>query len=160
MISLILTILFVNIQSQDNHEKEKGKNSTDSPGKPSWKVGLGRRDSITASRADANNSLPAPFINLTALKTNFVNHGFSVKDLVVLSGGHTLGLARCLTFRAHIYNDSDFDASFAKSLQSKCPISGNDDLLAPLTFKLLPISIIYTSKTYWLKRVFFILTRS
>ncbi|CAJ1857475.1 unnamed protein product [Sphenostylis stenocarpa] len=101
-------------------------------GGPSWKVDLGRRDSITASRADANNSIPAPFLNLTALKTNFANQGLSVKDLVVLSGGHTIGLARCLTFRAHIYNDSDIDASFSKSLHSKCPISGNDDSLAPL----------------------------
>ncbi|KAG4934830.1 hypothetical protein JHK85_049749 [Glycine max] len=47
-------------------------------------------------------------------------------------GGHTIGLARCVTFRDHIYNDSDIDASFAKSLQSKCPRSGNDDLLEPL----------------------------
>ncbi|BAT86488.1 Peroxidase 4 [Vigna angularis] len=104
-------------------------------GGPSWKVGLGRRDSITASRADANNSIPAPFLNLTDLKTNFANHGLSVKNLVALSGAHTLGLARCLTFRAHIFNDSNIDASFAKSLQSKCPISGNDDLLAPLDLR-------------------------
>ncbi|RDX97157.1 Peroxidase 4, partial [Mucuna pruriens] len=101
-------------------------------GGPSWKVGLGRRDSTTASRADANNSLPAPFLNLRALKTNFGNHGLSVNDLVALSGGHTIGLARCVQFRAHIYNDSDIDASFAKSLQSKCPRRGNDNLLAPL----------------------------
>ncbi|XP_020237242.1 peroxidase P7 [Cajanus cajan] len=101
-------------------------------GGPSWKVSLGRRDSITASRADANNSIPSPLLNLTALKTSFSNQGLSVKDLVALSGGHTIGLARCLTFRGHIYNDSDIDASFAKSLQSKCPRSGNDDSLAPL----------------------------
>lgn len=55
-------------------------------GGPSWEVGLGRRDSIAASRADANNSIPAPFLNLTDLKTNFANHGLSVKNLVALSG--------------------------------------------------------------------------
>ncbi|KAK7305949.1 hypothetical protein VNO77_43862 [Canavalia gladiata] len=101
-------------------------------GGPSWKVGLGRRDSTTASRADANNSIPAPSLNLSALETNFANQGLSVKDLVALSGGHTIGLARCVQFRAHIYNDSDIDASFAKSLQSKCPRRGNDNLLKPL----------------------------
>ncbi|KAL2332809.1 hypothetical protein Fmac_014022 [Flemingia macrophylla] len=101
-------------------------------GGPSWKVGLGRRDSTTASRADANNSIPAPVLNLTALKTSFANQGLSVKDLVALSGGHTIGLARCITFRGHIYNDTDINASFAQSLQSKCPRSGNDDLLEPL----------------------------
>jgi len=55
-------------------------------GGPSWDVGLGRRDSITASRADANKSIPAPFLNLGALKTNFANQGLSVTDLVALSG--------------------------------------------------------------------------
>lgn len=101
-------------------------------GGPSWKVGLGRRDSTTASRADANNSIPAPTFNLTALKTNFADHGLSVKNLVALSGGHTIGLARCTTFRGHIYNDSNIDASFAKSLQNECPRRGNDNVLAPL----------------------------
>ncbi|KAH1152824.1 hypothetical protein GLYMA_18G021800v4 [Glycine max] len=56
----------------------------------------------------------------------------AARDSVVYERGHTIGLARCVTFRDHIYNDSDIDASFAKSLQSKCPRSGNDDLLEPL----------------------------
>ncbi|KAK2366112.1 CBL-interacting protein kinase [Trifolium repens] len=33
----------------------------------------------------ANNSIPAHFLNLSALKTNFANQGLSVKDLVALS---------------------------------------------------------------------------
>ncbi|WJX32523.1 peroxidase [Trifolium repens] len=101
-------------------------------GGPSWKVGLGRRDSITASRSDANNSIPAPSLNRNALETNFANQGLSVIDLVALSGAHTIGLARCVSFRAHIYNDSNINASFAKSLQSKCPRSGNDNVHEPL----------------------------
>ncbi|KAK2442195.1 peroxidase P7 [Trifolium repens] len=101
-------------------------------GGPSWKVGLGRRDSITASRSDANNSIPAPSLNRNALETNFANQGLSVIDLVALSGAHTIGLARCVNFRAHIYNDSNINASFAKSLQSKCPRSGNDNVHEPL----------------------------
>ncbi|KAI4306923.1 hypothetical protein L6164_030163 [Bauhinia variegata] len=101
-------------------------------GGPAWEVGLGRRDSTTASRSAANTSIPAPSLNLSALISNFANHGLSVKDLVALSGSHTIGLARCTSFRPHIYNDSNIDASFAKSLQSKCPRSGNDNVLAPL----------------------------
>ncbi|XP_028782291.1 peroxidase P7 [Neltuma alba] len=104
-------------------------------GGPSWEVPLGRRDSTTASRLAANNSIPAPFLSLTALKSNFAGHGLSVKDLVVLSGAHTIGLARCVQFRAHIYNDSNIEASFARSLQSKCPRRGNDNVLAPLDFQ-------------------------
>ncbi|CAJ1971080.1 unnamed protein product [Sphenostylis stenocarpa] len=101
-------------------------------GGPSWEVGLGRRDSTTASRIDANNSIPAPFLSLTALTNNFANQGLSVTDLVALSGAHTIGLAQCKNFRAHIYNDSNVDPSYRKFLQSKCPRSGNDNTLEPL----------------------------
>ncbi|XP_058781909.1 peroxidase P7-like [Vicia villosa] len=104
-------------------------------GGPSWEVGLGRRDSITASRADANKSIPAPSLNLDQLKSNFANQGLSEKNLVALSGAHTIGLARCTQFRAHIYNDSNIDPSFAKSLQRKCPRTGNDNLHQPLDFQ-------------------------
>nr|AFK49124.1 unknown [Lotus japonicus] len=101
-------------------------------GGPSWEVGLGRRDSTTASRGTANNTIPGPFLSLSGLITNFANQGLSVTDLVALSGAHTIGLAQCKNFRAHIYNDSNIDASYAKFLKSKCPRSGNDDLNEPL----------------------------
>ncbi|MBA0664985.1 hypothetical protein Goklo_004913 [Gossypium klotzschianum] len=116
------------------------RDSTVVLGGPSWKVKLGRRDSITASRADANKFIPAPSFTLSALKSNFHAQGLSLKDLVTLSGAHTIGLARCTTFRAHIYNDSNIDPSFAKSLQHKCPRTGKDnihrrlDLRTPISF--------------------------
>ncbi|GAV62470.1 peroxidase domain-containing protein [Cephalotus follicularis] len=101
-------------------------------GGPSWKVGLGRRDSLTASRALANTSIPPPTSNLSALITSFAAQNLSVKDLVALSGSHTIGLARCTSFRGRIYNDSNIHSSFATSLQSNCPRSGNDNVLANL----------------------------
>ncbi|KAL1348203.1 peroxidase 4 isoform X2 [Arachis hypogaea] len=101
-------------------------------GGPSWEVGLGRRDSTTASRLDANNSIPAPSFSLSTLKQNFANQGLSEKDLVALSGAHTIGLAQCRLFRPHIYNDTNIDASYAKFLRSKCPRTGKDRLLEPL----------------------------
>ncbi|XP_027330069.1 peroxidase P7-like [Abrus precatorius] len=101
-------------------------------GGPSWEVGLGRRDSTTASRKDANDSIPAPFLSLSALIKNFANQGLSVTDLVALSGAHTIGLAQCRNFLAHIYNDSNVEPSYRKFLQSKCPRSGNDENLEPL----------------------------
>lgn len=48
------------------------------------------------------------------------------------AGSHTIGLARCTSFRSHIYNDSNIDPSFANSLRRVCPRSGNDSVLAPL----------------------------
>lgn len=55
-------------------------------GGPSWEVPLGRRDSTTANFNAANNDIPPPTSNLTALISSFANQGLSVKDLVALSG--------------------------------------------------------------------------
>ncbi|XP_061349037.1 peroxidase RIP1-like isoform X2 [Gastrolobium bilobum] len=101
-------------------------------GGPTWKVRLGRRDSTTASRDDANADIPAPFFSLSQLITNFQNHGLDEKDLVVLAGAHTIGFARCVTFRDHIYNDSNINLYFAKALKYICPKNGGDFNLAPL----------------------------
>ncbi|XVF00320.1 hypothetical protein REPUB_Repub03eG0274700 [Reevesia pubescens] len=110
------------------------RDSTVLLGGPSWKVKLGRRDSTTASRAAANTSIPGPNFNISALRSSFAAQGLKLEDLVALSGSHTIGQARCPTFRTHIYNDTNIDPSFAKSLQRKCPIKGNDKVPQPLDF--------------------------
>uniref|UniRef100_A0ACD5WSM3 Uncharacterized protein n=1 Tax=Avena sativa TaxID=4498 RepID=A0ACD5WSM3_AVESA len=48
---------------------------------------------------------------------------------------HTIGLARCTTFRDRIYNDSNIDASFANQQQQMCPQSGDDSSLVPMDVK-------------------------
>lgn len=47
-------------------------------------------------------------------------------------GSHTIGQARCASFRDRIYNEKNINASFAASLQENCPQSGGDSNLAPL----------------------------
>nr|AGF25269.1 peroxidase 2 [Pyrus communis] len=108
------------------------RDSTVHLGGPSWKVGLGRRDSTTASRSAANTSIPPPTSNVSALISSFSAHGLSLRDLVALSGSHTIGLARCTSFRSRIYNDSAINATFASSLHRICPRSGNNNNLARL----------------------------
>ncbi|GAB4832026.1 hypothetical protein Ancab_006043 [Ancistrocladus abbreviatus] len=49
-----------------------------------------------------------------------------------MEGGHTIGFARCTPFRAHIYNNTNIDPSFANSLKKICPLSGNDNVLQGL----------------------------
>ncbi|URE48201.1 Cationic peroxidase 1 [Musa troglodytarum] len=92
-------------------------------GGPSWTVQLGRRDSTTASFSSANSDIPRPDFNLTDLISAFSNKGLATTDMVALSGAHTVGQARCTTFRARIYNDTDIDSSLAASLRSSCPSS-------------------------------------
>nr|KYP34458.1 Cationic peroxidase 1 [Cajanus cajan] len=101
-------------------------------GGPTWTVGLGRRDSTTASLSAANSDLPAPFLNLDGILTAFANKNFTANETVALSGAHTIGKARCTTFRSRIYDDTNIDSSFATSLKANCPQTGGDDNLSQL----------------------------
>ncbi|KAL3653418.1 hypothetical protein CASFOL_003099 [Castilleja foliolosa] len=94
-------------------------------------LGLGRRDARTASQAAANKSLPAPTLDLNGLISSFKNVGLSKHDLIVLSGAHTIGQARCISFKNRVYNETKtktIDNTFAQTLQNYCPSkSGKGD---------------------------------
>ncbi|MBA0786940.1 hypothetical protein Gotri_027439 [Gossypium trilobum] len=100
-------------------------------GGPTWKVRLGRRDSTTASRALADSVLPSASMDLPALISNFKNQGLNTRDLVALSGGHTIGLSQCVIFRNRIYNATNIDPTFAKERRVTCPRTGGNTNLAP-----------------------------
>ncbi|EEF40503.1 lignin-forming anionic peroxidase [Ricinus communis] len=102
-------------------------------GGPSWTVMLGRRDSTTASRTLANSELPSFKDGLDRLISRFQSKGLSARDMVALSGAHTLGQAQCFTFRDRIYsNGTEIDAGFASTRKRSCPAVGGDANLAPL----------------------------
>ncbi|KAH7570761.1 hypothetical protein JRO89_XS05G0179400 [Xanthoceras sorbifolium] len=104
-------------------------------GGPTWKVKLGRRDSSTAnlSLAQVESNLPSFRASLKTLISLFNRKGLSAKDMVALSGSHTISQASCVTFRNRIYNNqSDIDAGFAATRRRSCPINGGDGNLAPL----------------------------
>ncbi|XP_078431718.1 peroxidase P7-like [Wolffia australiana] len=101
-------------------------------GGPSWTVPLGRRDARTASQSAANSNLPLASSSLSTLITSFQNQGLNLRDLVALSGAHTFGLARCVTFRNRIYNDTNIQPAFAATRRATCPQSGGAGDLAPL----------------------------
>lgn len=101
-------------------------------GKQYWyQVRLGRRDARSASQAAANSNLPPPFLNFTQLLPAFQAQGLDLKDLVALSGGHSIGLARCSSFQARISGDTNINPKFAATLQKTCNVGGNSSL-APL----------------------------
>ncbi|XWS49215.1 hypothetical protein CRYUN_Cryun13aG0144500 [Craigia yunnanensis] len=113
-----------------------------SRGGPRWKVWLGRKDSLKASLDGANQFIPAPNSSLESLIANFNQHGLDIEDLVALSGSHTLGKARCLSFRQRVYDiniEEKYDKykryrTFRRILRSICPNSGRDNAIAPLDF--------------------------
>ncbi|CAN4096685.1 unnamed protein product [Withania somnifera] len=82
---------------------------------PYWNVPLGRRDGRVSIMLEALFNLPAPFANITTLKAQFASLGLNAKDLVVLSGGHTIGNAHCFTFMNRI--GSTFFKDFAESME-------------------------------------------
>ncbi|GLT97768.1 hypothetical protein SLE2022_153170 [Rubroshorea leprosula] len=101
-------------------------------GGPTWTVKLGRRDSTTASRSLAESNLPRFTDSLERLTSLFGSKGLSARDMVALSGSHTIGQAQCLTFRDRIYNATDIDAGFASTRRRGCPANQGDTNLAPL----------------------------
>ncbi|GJN06396.1 hypothetical protein PR202_gb27062 [Eleusine coracana subsp. coracana] len=101
-------------------------------GGPSWKVALGRHDARTASIDAVVNNLPSPGSDVATLVSKFGAKGLDARDLTALSGAHTVGRARCVNFRDHIYGDPTADAAFAAALRGVCPRAGGDGNLAPL----------------------------
>jgi len=103
-------------------------------GGPTWTVDLGRRDSTTANEALANSALPAPSSNIADLTNSFGPKGFTLTDIVALSGAHTIGQAQCQNFRERIYNETNINSGFATALKANCPrpAGSGDGNLAPL----------------------------
>ncbi|GAU45043.1 hypothetical protein TSUD_198310 [Trifolium subterraneum] len=106
---------------------------------------MGRKDSIIASKEGANNNIPGPNSTVDMLVAKFENVGLTLQDMVALSGAHTIGKARCSTFRSRLQSNGVSDgpfvnAEFVASLQQLC--SGQDnrnriahlDLATPATF--------------------------
>ncbi|KAH7844505.1 hypothetical protein Vadar_028789 [Vaccinium darrowii] len=97
-------------------------------------TGPERRDNRKPSRRKHPNPLPilrppGPHLRLRRQRPT------SAHDMTALSGGHTIGFARCTTFRSRIYNDTNIDPNFAARRRTTCPSfagGSGDDSLAPL----------------------------
>ncbi|CAN6483662.1 unnamed protein product [Victoria cruziana] len=102
-------------------------------GGPTYEVPLGRRDTNTTFKDDAN-VLPPPSADLDELVDRFGKKGFSMREMVALSGAHTVGFARCSVFRERIYNETNIDPDFATIRRRICPSTEGeeDNNLAPL----------------------------
>ncbi|KAF8670540.1 hypothetical protein HU200_050564 [Digitaria exilis] len=105
-------------------------------GGPSWNVRLGRLDARIASRDAANANLPGPGSSLSSLLDAFQRKGLSARDMTALSGAHTVGRARCATFRGRAGGGANgsggevINATYAAELRGAC--GGGDGAVAPL----------------------------
>lgn len=110
-------------------------------GGPNWVVPLGRRDSLDASLSGSNYNIPAPNNTFQTILTKFKLKGLDLVDLVALSGSHTIGDARCTSFRQRLYNqsgngqpDNTLNQVYAAELRTRCPQSGGDQNLFNLDY--------------------------
>ncbi|CAI9108829.1 OLC1v1008526C4 [Oldenlandia corymbosa var. corymbosa] len=100
-------------------------------GGPYYDIPKGRKDGRISKIMDTIN-LPAPSLNSSELIKMFGQHGFTAQEMVALSGAHTLGVARCSSFKQRLSNfdsthdvDPTIDAQFLKTLSKTC--SGGDN---------------------------------
>ncbi|KAJ4966494.1 hypothetical protein NE237_018343 [Protea cynaroides] len=115
------------------------RGSTVLSGGPYWELPLGRKDSKTASLNGSNRNIPPPNSTLQNLIQLFNRQGLDEIDLVTLSGSHTIGMARCVTFKQRLYNqngnnqpDETLERTYYHGLTSVCPKSGGDNIISPL----------------------------
>ncbi|GKC85842.1 peroxidase 9, partial [Tanacetum coccineum] len=117
------------------------RGSTVLSGGPNWELPLGRRDATQANFKESNNNLPPPNSTIQNLITLFRRQGLDEVDLVSLSGAHTIGMARCTSFKQRLYNqdgnnqpDSTLERTYSNGLKEICPKTGGDGNISPLDF--------------------------
>ncbi|XP_058759248.1 peroxidase N-like [Vicia villosa] len=96
-------------------------------GGPFWYVQLGRRDGLVSNKTLANLAIPSPFDTLENITSKFDNVGLNLKDVVTLSGAHTIGRARCTFFSNRLFNfsgteepDNSLESEMLFDLQNLC----------------------------------------
>ncbi|CAA7391559.1 unnamed protein product [Spirodela intermedia] len=100
-----------------------------------YDVPAGRRDGRVSLSSETFTNLPPPTFNLDQLTQNFASKGLTQEDMVILSGAHTIGDARCSSITSRLYNfnstgkaDPSLDPAYAAKLKKKCPptsVNGN-----------------------------------
>ncbi|CAN0923204.1 Peroxidase 59 [Linum grandiflorum] len=91
-------------------------------------------DSIkTAVENQCSGVVSCPFDNLTLIVTKFAAVGLDdISDVISLSGGHTIGQAKCATFSNRLVNfsqtgspDPTMESNLVTELQALCPATGD-----------------------------------
>ncbi|KAK2365694.1 Peroxidase superfamily protein [Trifolium repens] len=108
-------------------------------GGPHFNVYLGRRDGRTSVSTAVNNFLPKPTMPMSQIIDIFAKRGFTVEEMVALSGAHTVGFSHCSEFTADIYNNSSnsgggggssYNPRFIEGLRKACGDYKNNPTLS------------------------------
>ncbi|RCV21024.1 hypothetical protein SEVIR_4G105000v4 [Setaria viridis] len=112
-------------------------------GGPFYPLRLGRKDALASSSAAPDAELPLANSTVPRLVAMFAAKGFTVQELVALSGAHTLGFAHCAEFADRIFrrgnkgggaapapHDPAMNPAYAKGLHDACRNYQRDPTIA------------------------------
>ncbi|CAI9767422.1 unnamed protein product [Fraxinus pennsylvanica] len=98
-----------------------------------YDVPAGRRDGRVSLSSEVLQELPPPFFNAKQLEDNFKRKGFSLDEMVTLSGAHSIGVSHCSSFSSRLYSfntthpqDPSLDSAYAAFLKTRCPSPANN----------------------------------
>ncbi|XP_061371521.1 peroxidase 31 [Gastrolobium bilobum] len=117
-------------------------------GGPYYSVFLGRRDGRVSLSSAVDGHLPKPAMPMSQIVEIFTKRGFSVEEMVALSGAHTVGFSHCTEFTSDIYNNtssssssSQYNPRFVEGLRKACAdyqknptLSVFNDIMTPNKF--------------------------
>jgi len=102
-----------------------------------YQVPAGRRDGAVSRASDTNGNLPPPTANVAQLTQMFGAKGLTQRDMVALSGAHTIGSSHCSSFSGRLARsgttaggqDPTMDPAYVAQLARQCPAQGGDPLV-------------------------------
>ncbi|KEH16184.1 putative peroxidase [Medicago truncatula] len=115
-------------------------------GGPHYNVYLGRRDGRASVSSFVDGFLPKPSMTMTQIVSIFTKRGFTVEEMVALSGAHTVGFSHCSEISSDIYNNSSgsgsgYNPRFVEGLKKACgdykknpTLSVFNDIMTPNKF--------------------------
>ncbi|RCV06528.1 hypothetical protein SEVIR_1G172800v4 [Setaria viridis] len=104
-----------------------GRDAADilSGGKIFYKLDGGLKDGVVSSAAAADANLPESTFDFTDLQNNFAasGRGFTVKELVALSGAHSIGVAHLSSYQDRLAADATpIDSDYQLALNKTTPL--------------------------------------
>ncbi|KAF6159831.1 hypothetical protein GIB67_032915 [Kingdonia uniflora] len=96
-------------------------------GGPFYEVRLGRKDGFSSNVNNVEGHLPKAKMSMTEIIKIFESKGFTIREMVALTGGHTIGFSHCKEFADRIFKysktspvDPTLNPKFAAALQKVC----------------------------------------
>ncbi|KAJ4867308.1 Peroxidase 31 [Raphanus sativus] len=100
-------------------------------GGPHYPVFLGRRDSRISKASLLADLLPLPSSPISKTIRQFESRGFSVQEMVALSGAHSIGFSHCKEFVGLVgRNSTGYNPRFAVALTKACSNYPKDPTLS------------------------------